>query len=95
MPAEAQKLFEELMSAIAVDEYLDLKDPGAALRRRAGAPRAQSALARRGPGVPLHGGPDRVPFSSMTDGRCSSVIGPLGADGRTPVRSRMGFVGEL
>lgn len=27
MPAEAQKLFDELMSAIAVDEYLDLKDP--------------------------------------------------------------------
>jgi hypothetical protein len=27
MPAEAQKLFEELMSAITVDEYLDLKDP--------------------------------------------------------------------
>ena len=27
MPAEAQKLFEELMSAVAVDEYFDLKDP--------------------------------------------------------------------
>ena len=27
MPAEAQKLMEELMSAIEVDEYLDLKDP--------------------------------------------------------------------
>ena len=27
MPADAQKLFEELMSAIAVDEYFDLKDP--------------------------------------------------------------------
>ena len=27
MPAEAQKLFEELMSAVEVDEYFDLKDP--------------------------------------------------------------------
>jgi hypothetical protein len=27
MPAEAQKLMEELMSAVEVDEYLDLKDP--------------------------------------------------------------------
>ena len=27
MPAEAQKLMEELMSAIEVDEYLDLKNP--------------------------------------------------------------------
>ena len=27
MPAEAQKLFEELMSAVSVDEYFDLKDP--------------------------------------------------------------------
>ena len=43
MPAEAQKLMEELMSAIEVDEYLDLKDPSLsadgerhAARRRAG-----------------------------------------------------------
>jgi hypothetical protein len=27
MPAEAQKLLEELMSAIVVDEYFDVKDP--------------------------------------------------------------------
>ena len=27
IPAELQRLFEELMSAIAVDEYLDLKSP--------------------------------------------------------------------
>ncbi len=27
MPAGVQKLFEDLMSAIAIDEYLDLKDP--------------------------------------------------------------------
>ena len=27
MPPEAQKLLEELMSAIVVDEYFDLKDP--------------------------------------------------------------------
>jgi hypothetical protein len=27
MPAEAQAMFEDLMSSIVIDEYLDLKDP--------------------------------------------------------------------
>jgi hypothetical protein len=27
MPADAEKMFGELMSAIAIDEYLDLSDP--------------------------------------------------------------------
>jgi hypothetical protein len=27
MPAEAQKLLDDLMSAVVVDEYFDLKDP--------------------------------------------------------------------
>jgi hypothetical protein len=27
MPADAQQMFDQLMSAVAIDEYLDLTDP--------------------------------------------------------------------